>query len=435
MLRLTRWFLLLALAAPAALAQPATAPTSAPIFDYVNTPDAAYHWEKVSETQAATGCKLTTLMLTSQVWQGLTWTHQLAIIQPVEMKTPSVAILLINGGRLGDRELGMLSLLAMAASAPIVYLGDIPNQPLFGNLREDALIAYTIKKYLETRDATWPLLFPMTKSAVRAMDAVCEYTKQAWPQGVQKFVVTGASKRGWTTYFTGEADPGRVAGIAPIIYDNLNLPAQMRHQKECYGTYSSQIEDYTELGLPELVQTPFGAQVGAMIDPYSYRDRLTMPKLLIHGTNDPYWVVDSANIYFDELPGAKYLLYQPNAGHTISDLGRFAGGLSSFYMLCAGSATFPQFNWHFQRDADGLKLGMITDQQPKRVLQWTATSPIRDFRQAKWESRALEQAGGQWLAQVGKPATGYAAMFGEVVCDISGREAPLCTTIEVIGGP
>lgn len=417
--------------ASCAVAQPATEAPPAPLFAYVNAPDDSYGWEKVSETTAPTGCTMTTLNLTSQVWQGITWTHQVVIISPPQMKSPQVAVLLINGGRLGEREQGLLSILALASGAPIVYLGDIPNQPLFNNLREDALIAHTLMKYIETRDATWPLLFPMTKSAVRAMDAVCEYTRQNWPQGVQKFVVGGASKRGWTTYFTGEADPARVAGIFPIIYDNLNLPAQMRHQKQSYGVYSSQIDDYTALGLPELVQTPFGAQVGAMIDPYTYRDRLTMPKLLVHGTNDPYWVVDSANIYFNELPGPTYLLYQPNSGHTI-DMGRFAGGMAAFYALCAGTVTFPQFNWHFQRDAGALKLGMVSDVQPKRVLQWTATSNTRDFRQAKWTSCEVPMAGGQWLAQVSQPAQGYAAIFGEADYEIAGRDLPLCTLIEVI---
>lgn len=424
-MRLTvRCLLLVVLCASVTLAQP--------LFDYVAAPDAAYKWEKVSEADGAMGCKIITLSLTSQVWQGITWTHQLVIVQPPKLDNCQTAVMLINGGKMGDKELGMLAMLAATVSGPIVYLGDIPNQPLFDNLREDALIAYTFTRYLQTHDATWPLLYPMVKSAVRAMDAVQEYTQQNWPQRVEKFVTTGASKRGWTTWFTGEVDPQRVAGIAPIIYNNLDMPAQMALQKSSYGVYSSQIDDYTALGLPDLLQTEEGRAFGAMVDPFTYRDKLTMPKLLIHGTNDPYWVLDSANIYWDTLPGPKWVLNQPNIGHGI-DFMRFLPAEGAFYLCCAGRQQFPELNWHFQRDAGSLKLGVITDIAPKRVAQWTATAPTRDFRPSKWESKVLEQARGQWLAEVAKPQTGYAALFVEVVYDMAGREVPLSTGIEIIG--
>jgi PhoPQ-activated pathogenicity-related protein len=41
----------------------------------------------------------------------------------------------------------------------------------------------------------------------------------------------------------------------------------------------------------------------AIVDPFSYRDRLTMPKFLIHGTQDEFFVPDSSRYYFDDLKG------------------------------------------------------------------------------------------------------------------------------------
>ena len=52
-----------------------------------------------------------------------------------------------------------------------------------------------------------------------------------------------------------------------------------------------------------------------MVDPYTYRDRLTKPKLLINGTNDRYWTLDALDLYWDELKGPKYVVELPNAGH------------------------------------------------------------------------------------------------------------------------
>jgi PhoPQ-activated pathogenicity-related protein len=85
-------------------------------------------------------------------------------------------------------------------------------------------------------------LFPMTKAAVRAMDAL-----QSVDGGLRRFVVTGASKRGWTTWLTGAFDE-RVAGIVPVVFDNLRFEAQLPHQLVTWGRYSERVGDYTGRG-------------------------------------------------------------------------------------------------------------------------------------------------------------------------------------------
>jgi putative ABC transport system permease protein len=56
----------------------------------------------------------------------------------------------------------------------------------------------------------------MTKAAVRAMDAVQAALAEGGLPHVEKFVVAGGSKRGWTTWLAAAVDP-RVAAIAPIV--------------------------------------------------------------------------------------------------------------------------------------------------------------------------------------------------------------------------
>ena len=155
----------------------------------------------------------------------------------------------------------------------------------------------------------------MVKSAVRAMDAVDAWRAQE-KKARARWVVTGASKRGWTTWLTGAVDK-RVVAIAPMVIPTLNMRAQNLHQLEVWGKYSDQIADYSRRGLTDVkvTDTPVGTKLWHMIDPYSYRDRLAMPKLLINGTNDPYWTLDSLNLFWDELKGPKWVIYLPNAGH------------------------------------------------------------------------------------------------------------------------
>jgi PhoPQ-activated pathogenicity-related protein len=178
-----------------------------------------------------------------------------------------------QGGTANANSIALGMDLARKMGAPVAILYGIPNQPLLGGKFEDALIAETFVRYLDTKDATWPLLFPMTKSLVRAMDALQAFAKQEWNVEVRWFVVSGASKRGWTTWLTGASDP-RVKAIAPMVIDTLNMVEQMENQLRSFGKYSDMIRDYTLRGLVPIPKTEEAVKLWRMIDPYFYKDRL-----------------------------------------------------------------------------------------------------------------------------------------------------------------
>src|SRR5439155_8465690 len=174
--------------------------------DYVKRPDANFAWKKLEESQT-NGLTVTHLELTSQKWRDSLWTHHLQVVRPETVRNRDIAFLFITGDGTGTKSLGMLETLSKRAGAISAVITRVPNQPLYDGRKEDALIAYTFDQYLKTGDETWPLLFPMAKSAVKAMDAIQEFAKQEHKEGVKRFVVSGASKRGWTTWLTGAADP------------------------------------------------------------------------------------------------------------------------------------------------------------------------------------------------------------------------------------
>jgi PhoPQ-activated pathogenicity-related protein len=320
--------------------------------------------------------------------------------------------------------------LAAAAQMPVALLHQVPNQPLLGDRKEDDLISETFLRYLDTKDATWPLLFPMAKSAVRAMDALEEIALEKHQTKIERFVVTGASKRGWTTWLSAVVDD-RVAGIAPIVIDTLNFPAQMRHQKATWGFYSEQIADYTLKGLVDVMLKQPEIPLWQWVDPYTYRSELSLPKLLINGTNDRYWVVDAMNMYWDDLKGPKCVHYAPNAGHSL-DGGRDKAltTLAVFAQHIALGESMPGLSWKHDDDGDKLRLTLRSTPKPQTVRLWTAHSDDKDFRPDEWKATDVNpNESGDYVALVDKPENGFVAFFGEAVYKAGPHEYSLSTQI------
>ncbi|PYM10502.1 MAG: PhoPQ-activated pathogenicity-like protein PqaA type, partial [Verrucomicrobia bacterium] len=294
---------------------PGRAAVAGALEHYVNKPDPNYNWKRTEQKREGWGT-LTRLEMVSQHWRDQFWSHHMIVVRPVEVRNPGIGFLFVTGDGDGEKTVEMLKTLAERAGAVAAVITKIPNQPLYDGRKEDALIAYTFDQFLKTGDETWPLLFPMVKSAVRGMDTVQAFAQKEFKQYIEKFVVSGASKRGWTTWLTGAVDP-RVKAIAPMVIDMLNMKTQLQWSKKVYGRQSEEINDYTEMRFDERQDEPGMVKLRSLIDPYEYRSRYTMPKLLLLGTNDPYWTVDSLRNYWNDLPAPKLIYQTPNAGHDL----------------------------------------------------------------------------------------------------------------------
>lgn len=406
-------------------------PAAADLFSYLAKPDDSFAWELRSVEELAQG-KVYDIHLVSQVWQGIKWEHQLQVYEPTNLAHPDVMALLITGGSAGQesRTLGLMA--ANMAGTRVATLYHIPNQPLFGGLTEDALISYTWVRYLETGDEDWILLFPMTKSAVRAMDCLEALAAKQWNQKLRGFIVTGASKRGWTTYLTGIADPERVIAIAPMVFDILNLPVSARHHLDFWGFYSPMIDDYTEKGLEAVVDTPQGSRLFFIVDPYSYRYRLTMPKLIILGSNDPYWPTDAVTLYWPGLPPRKYLLIAPNSGHGLDDKVRVLTSLTSFVKLAASDGPWPQLQWRWTDKQNGSELQVLCTPRAAEARLWVTRNKVRDFRQARWTEQALQVGEDAIVGEVEAAEGQWTAAYGEVVLALPSGKLILSTEPRVI---
>lgn len=403
----------------AAFAQQTVTPATA-LKSYLNNGDNSFHWE-LKDSFTVNNVKAYSILLTSQKWREYTWTHQLTIFVPAAVNYDG-ALLFITGGSVKeglpnwngptDELYQQMAVVAGTNKAVTAVLRQTPNQPLFKNLTEDALISFTLHNFKGDGDYTWPLLFPMVKSAVRAMDVVQAFTKEKGFHDINRFLVSGASKRGWTTWLTG-ANDARVAAIAPMVIDVLNMPVSLDYQIKTWKEYSIQIEDYVKLGIPQTAHTGGGQAITTMVDPYSYRELLTMPKMIFMGTNDEYWVVDNIKNYLDSIPGKNLLNYTPNAGHNLGDKKHAFEGLSAFFGTTLNQQAYPECSWTTKTRRGKIQLtAKASADQLTDVILWSAASTDLDFRNEKWSSQSLGKAH-QSTVKVSTPlpASGYRAFY------------------------
>jgi PhoPQ-activated pathogenicity-related protein len=411
-----------------------TTPSTA-LEDYVNTPDPSYRFEHVSTTPGA-GFSYHVLDMTSQTWRSEAdvnkpvWKHWVQMYVP-DGVIESTALLLINGGsntsspNAINNDFGQM---AVTLRTVMIDLKIVPNEPVIftdetRTRTEDEIIAYTFDKFManigEPGNETWPLLLPMVKSAVRAMDTVQTYVPTVtFGQAIDDFIVTGHSKRGWTTWLTSAVDD-RVRAIIPGVFDNLNQAPQMVHHYGVYGFFSEAVHDYEDLEIFRRLLTAEAQKLSPITDPYRYlfNGRFDdMPKLVLNSPGDEFFVSDSAQFYFHDIPGEQnYLRYFPNTGHGLNAQ-QVINSTVSFYDAIVNDRTLPEYSWTVTQDG---KIHAQVGSLPSQVLLWQATNPVaRDFRHFLvgniWTSTPLsDQGGGVYVGDVPMPANGATQYFIE----------------------
>ncbi len=413
------------------------------IDDYVHAADDAFKW-KVLSTKKLQDATSIIVDMTSQRWlteqevDRPVWQHWVNIVVP-EVVRSDAALLMISGGSNGGEPAGQASdellQLARMTGTVVAELKMVPNQALVFHgdgirRKEDDLIGYTWDQFLKTGNPQWLARNAMVKSAVRAMDTVQEVVSKQSEVQVKRFVVAGASKRGWTTWLTGAMDD-RVVAVVPIVIDVLGVNESMRHHFAAYGYWAPAVGNYVQHRIMQRLDHPRIEELYRLVDPLAYQKRLDMPKLILNAAGDQFFLPDSSRFYFDKLPGEKHLRYVANTDHSMRGSDAFET-LAAFYYSIAHNVRRPEFTWSV---AEG-KLRVESKNTPQSVVVWTAVNPdARDFRLetlgAAYKSRPLKEiADGVYETELIEPAEGWAAQFVELTYDI-GAPVPLKLTTNV----
>ncbi|RXE00754.1 PhoPQ-activated protein PqaA family protein, partial [Xanthomonas perforans] len=241
-------------------------------------------------TSSVAGVERRDYLLTSQDWspEGLVtparWQHDVAIYVPTEALPTRAVLISTNGTRhpadgsaaqpASELAPEALAALAQRTRTVVIALSDIPNQALIyqGDAtprREDDSVAYSWSLFLKApqQRKTLPLHVPMAAAIARTMSLA---ERELAPLRIHRFVLAGASKRGWASWHATIADR-RVEAVAPLVIDILNMPAVLEHMSRTYGgNWPIAFNAYAKQGITSQLQTPAFAQLVQLQDPLSY---------------------------------------------------------------------------------------------------------------------------------------------------------------------
>ena len=357
------------------------------------------------------------------------WWHYVDIIIP-KQTTSSTGIMFIDGGEKSDDyfRLDAQSIEnAIKTEAVIVNVSNIPFQPLNflsseqDSFEEDDLIAFAWNKFLKQgakqKDVEWLPRFPMTRAIVRAMDLTQEIVLQN-DIVVKDFVVSGASKRGWTAWTTAAVDR-RVKAVVPMVIDMLNLVPSFENHYRSYGEFSPAVQEYVNYNIQDWLGTEEFKVLMSYIEPFSFIDKFTMPKYIINAGSDEFFSTDSWRFYYDKLPGEKIIRYVPNKNHSLD--GRYlTEDLVSYFYRVINDIEIPSLSWNL---SDNKLIAELDYDGDYDVSVWTAKNDNgRDFRLWEegelWEETSIGKlANNKYELNVSSNLKGYKATMIEFTID------------------
>lgn len=426
-----------------------------PFEAYLSEVDPAYSYE-LEKTIDGENYTAYVIRMVSQTWLNedivdeSEWWHWLTIVVPDQLNN-NEALLWIGGGDRDDPAPESVNPIvlnaALATTSVTADLHNVPFQPItflndeqMDERVEDEIISYGWRKFLEGRatddNAKWLSRLPMTAAAQRAMDTITDFMDTEQSVKVDSFVVSGASKRGWTTWTTGIFDD-RVIAIAPVVIDLLNLDLSFSHHWRAYGEWSPAIEDYENEGIMEWQYSEEYDRLLELVDPYSYLDSLDIPKYIMNAASDEFFLPDSWQFYWSDLSSPKHLRYVPNAGHSLENTDA-SESLVAYYDYIINDISIPQFKW--SADTTGFQIQMDPNNLPDELLLWNAHNPdTRDFRlyviDRIWLAKTIRvPKNGEVLVDIDTPDEGFTAWFVEATYNAD-SELPFKQTTGVVVTP
>jgi PhoPQ-activated pathogenicity-related protein len=273
--------------------------------------------------------------------------------------------------------------------------------------------------FLETGDPEWLPRLPMVKAAMAAMRSVQEYTKQAGIADIDGWVVSGASKRGWTTWMVGAVNCPtcpNIDGIAPVVPIVPNLQVGVHHMWKAFGGFTFAFSDYTDVDITVRIDDPQTTEMFKVIDPIHYVDRLArLPKTILVSSGDEFMMFEWTKNWKDTFKGETHVYIADNAEHSMATgIVGLLRTLSCFSNSVFLNGTRPTFDYQFDEEKGIISVQVPEDQELVKVVLRhanTLSDERRDFRVA---AKALTKDNGTAYCKL--PTVGPVNMDGQTIC-------------------
>lgn len=395
-----------------------------PLDTYIRKPEPVFKWRDTGFVidKMLFGSTAHMLNVTSLEWldtskaigpNGAVWTHQVMVVIPKKLTIFNMSTVVLTGSCNADHGNGTGPLppdakdeyltvadnIAYQTGGIVVAVYQIPNchyvfpsDPSQKSREEDSLIAWAWHEYVvdPKHDPEWLPRLPMAKGAFQCMKAVEQYVTQKKIAEIKGWLVSGASKRGWTSWMVGATEPfdglPNVIAIAPLVPIVPDLVSEIHRQWMSYDGFTFAFEDYVAVNFTQLLDGPEFASALKIVDPMYYGERLAkVPKVVVLSSDDEFMQFDWSDLWYNKLTGEKHLLIAPNSEHSLATgIPEVLACLAAFYKsLALGIQERPNFDYTYEPTTGAITVtipkGMV---HGKVVLRHATTMQTvrRDFR-------------------------------------------------------
>jgi len=163
--------------------------------------------------------------------------------------------------------------------------------------------------------------------------------------------------------------------IAPVVLDAINFVEVEHHQWMSYGGWTFALQDYIDMDIMSRLDDPNMVLLQEMEDPYFYKDRLTMPKMVVNAVLDEFQQPDDTHYWWSGMPEPKHFLMVPNAEHSlITGILEVVPAIGSWIQNIILGEKIPTFDWTINDTTGEIVATLDADSVVHSATMWYAYS-------------------------------------------------------------